>query len=53
VNEYLIEFAFGSTLYQVTLPSTIKWADNKTPVFKVNKTYQISIVNDLATYLEF
>lgn len=53
VNEYLVEFSFGSTLYTVSFPSTIKWADNKTPVFKANKTYQISIVNDLATYLEF
>lgn len=53
VNEYLIEFSFGSTLYTVSFPSTIKWADNKTPVFKANKTYQISIVNNLAVYLEF
>lgn len=53
VNEYLFEFSFGSTLYTVSFPSTIKWADNKTPVFKANKTYQISIVNNLAVYLEF
>ena len=53
MNEYLFEFSFGSTLYTVTFPSTIKWADNKTPVFKPNKTYQVSIVNNLAAYLEF
>ena len=53
VNEYMIEFSFGSTLYQVTFPSTIKWAYGQTPTFKVNKTYQISIVNNLAVFLEF
>lgn len=51
VNEYLIQFTSGTTPTIVTLPEDIKWASPlKT---KANKIYQISIVNNLATYAEF
>lgn len=51
VNEYLIQFTSGSTPTVVTLPEDVKWT---TPLkIKANKIYQISIVNNLATYAEF
>lgn len=51
VNEYLIQFTSGATPTVLTLPKDVKWA---TPLkISKNKTYQISIVNNLATYAEF
>lgn len=51
VNEYLIQFTSGETPTVLTLPKDIKWA---TPLkISKNKTYQISIVNNLATFAEF
>lgn len=51
VNEYLIQFTSGATPTVVTLPEDVKWAS---PLkIKANRIYQISIVNNLATYAEF
>lgn len=51
VNEYLIQFTSGSTPTTVTLPKDLQWSQK----FEVraNKTYQISIVDALATFCEF
>ena len=51
VNEYLIQFTSGATPTVVTVPEDVKWAS---PLkIKANRIYQISIVNNLATYAEF
>jgi uncharacterized protein YdbL (DUF1318 family) len=55
VTEYMIEFQSGSTPTVLSLPNGIKWAngDDPTQDIKANKTYQISIVNNLGVYAEF
>ena len=51
VNEHLVQFTSGETPTVLTLPKDIKWA---TPLkISKNKIYQISIVNNLATFAEF
>lgn len=52
-NEYLIQFSTGTTLPTVVLPSSVVWKDKLAPVIQQNKTYQISIVDNLAVYIEF
>ena len=49
LDEYLFTFTCGSTPTTLTLPATIKWIQD--PEFEENKTYQVSIVNNLAGYL--
>ena len=51
VNEYLIQFTSGSIPTVVTLPEDVKWASKLE--IKANKIYQISIVNNLAAFIEF
>lgn len=51
VNEYLIQFTSGSTPTVLNLPEDIKWASELEP--QADKIYQISIVNNLAAFLEF
>lgn len=46
VNEYMFQFTSGSAATTLNLPSSIKWL--KVPDIQANKTYQVSIVNDLA-----
>lgn len=51
VNEYLIQFTSGAIPTVLTLPKDIKWS---TPLkISKNKIYQISIVDNLATFAEF
>lgn len=49
LDEYLFTFTSGSTPTTLTLPASIKWIQD--PEFEENKTYQVSIVNNLAGYL--
>lgn len=50
VNEYIIEFdAFSN----ISLPTTLAWANNEVPTFKIGATYIIYIVNNLAMVTEF
>lgn len=50
VNEYIIEFdAFSN----ISLPTTLAWANNEVPTFKIGATYIISIINNLAMVTEF
>ena len=51
VNEYLIQFTSGATPTVLTLPEDVKWASKLE--IKANKIYQISIVNNLAAWVEF
>lgn len=52
-NEYKFEFVSGSTSTTLLLPDSIKWKDGVTPTMEANKTYQVSIVNNLAVYASF
>lgn len=53
INEYFVEFTTSSSGTTVSLPSTIKWANEEAPTFEASTTYQISIVNNLGTVLKF
>lgn len=50
-NSYQGELIFGDTLYDVTFPDTVIW--DVTPVYRPNKRYQFSIVNNLGVMREF
>lgn len=52
-NEYIIQFSTGDTIPTVSLPADITWKDGIAPILMANKTYQISIVDNLAIYVEF
>ena len=53
INEYFIEFTISSSGTTVSLPSGIKWMNGVTPTFEASTTYQISIVNNLGTWVKF
>lgn len=46
LSEYMFEFQSGSTATSLSLPSTVTWVN--TPTIKANKTYQVSIVDNIA-----
>ena len=52
-NEYLFQFTSGATATTLMLPDTIKWAGGSAPTIQPNMIYQISILNDLGSVLEF
>lgn len=47
-HEYMFEFSSGTTPTTLNVPETIKWENGTTPTIEANKTYQVSIVNNLA-----
>ena len=51
MNEYLIQFTSGSTATNLTMPSSVMWAEE--PEIKANATYQISVVNNLGIIVKF
>ena len=53
INEYFVEFTTSSSGTTVSLPSGIKWMNGATPTFEASTTYQISIVNNLGTWVKF
>ena len=53
VNEYMFEFIASDTPTTLTLPENISWIGGTAPTIKVGKTYQVSIINNLAVYGEF
>ena len=53
INEYFVEFTTRSAGTTVSLPSGIKWMNGVTPTFEASATYQISIVNNLGTWVKF
>ena len=53
INEYFVEFTTSSSGTTVSLPSGIKWMNGVTPTFEAGTTYQISIVNNLGTWVKF
>lgn len=52
-NEYLFQFTSGATATSLTLPDDIKWANDSAPTIVENMIYQVSILNGLASVLEF
>ena len=54
LNEYFLEFTTNSSSgTTVSFPSSIIWANDETPIIKVNTTYQVSIVNNLGVITSF
>lgn len=53
VNEYMIEFTSGSSATSLTLPSTIVFSNGVAPTIEANRTYYITIVNNLALFASF
>lgn len=51
--EYMFQFSSGDNPTVLSLPENIKWIDGQQPVIKANKTYQVSILNNLAIMGEF
>lgn len=51
VNEYLVQFTSGATATTLVLPDTIQWM--AAPNVQANKTYQLSIINNLGVIGEF
>lgn len=52
-NEFLFQFNSGETTTTLTLPDTLKWANDSVPTIEANKIYQISILKGLASVLVF
>ena len=53
LNEYMFEFATGTTPATLSLPDSVKWSGGNAPTIEASKTYQVSIVNNLAVYTSF
>lgn len=47
-NEYMFEFTSGTNPTQLSLPEGIGWIGGEAPTIESNKTYQCSIVNNIA-----
>lgn len=45
LDEYMFEFTSGDTPTVLTVPETVKWVNE--PNIEANKTYQVSIVNNI------
>ncbi len=55
VGEYILRFTIplNVTNYSLTILNEITWINNTAPIWESNKTYEISIINGLASYMEF
>ena len=53
VNEYVFELRCLDEAVTLTMDALVQWANSNSPTFQPNKTYVISIVNNLAVYAEF
>lgn len=52
-SEYLFEFTSSSNGTSLNLPDSIHWVLGLPPIISPNKTYQVSILNNLALIAEF
>lgn len=52
-NEYLFQFTSDATATTLTLPDTIKWANDEMPIIESNYVYQVSILKGFATFMKF
>lgn len=53
VSEYIARFTVGADGVQLIVPDGVVWADGVLPAMTNGKTYEISFVDNLATFLEF
>lgn len=53
VNEYMFEFRSGTTATTLSVPNSVKWSGGNALTIEANKTYQVSIVDNLAVYAAF
>jgi hypothetical protein len=53
LDEFFIQITPDKSPVTITWPSYIKWADAPLNTLDVDCTYQISIIDNLATYLKF
>ena len=51
--EYIARFTVGADGVQLIVPDGVVWADGVLPAMTNGKTYEISFVDNLATFLEF
>ena len=51
VNEYMFQFTSGATATTLVMPADINWLS--APNIQANKTYQVSIINNLGVIGEF
>lgn len=51
--EYIARFSVGADGVQLIVPDGVAWADGVLPAMTNGKTYEISFVDNLATFLEF
>lgn len=51
--EYIARFSVGADGVQLIVPDNVVWADGVYPAMTKGKTYEISFVDNLATFLEF
>lgn len=51
--EYIAKFYVGADGVQLIVPDNVVWADGVLPAMTNGKTYEISFVDNLATFLEF
>lgn len=52
-NEFLFQFTSGATPTTLTLPDSIKWANDIAPAISENMIYQVSVLNGFGCVLEF
>lgn len=52
-NEFLFQFTSGASATTLTLPDSIKWANDAAPTIVENKIYQMSVLKGLGSVLEF
>lgn len=50
-NEYKLQFVVGDAAFTLDLPSSVIWQER--PNWEVGKTYQVSVLNNLALYAEW
>lgn len=53
INEYILQFTASSSGTTLTLPSSIKWMNGEQIIIEAGKTYEISVINNLAIYGSF
>ena len=52
-NEFVFQFTSGATPTTLTLPDSIKWANDAAPTIVENKIYQVSVLKGLGSVMEF
>lgn len=51
--EYVLKFTISETGHSIVFENEIKWRNSDIPIWETGNTYEISIVNGLASYMVF